>query len=182
MRKLVGIAGKAHSGKDTFAQVFISGGYHRVGFADALKQVVALIANEDPELYFDAQTKEEFTPALGMTRRAALQGVGQGIRNSLGPDTWVMRVLNDWERKEHPALVITDVRYPNEAGAIRARGGVIVRISRPGAGLDGESAAHASEVPLPEGLVDIEIINDGTIGELHHEARKIVQYLSGREE
>jgi hypothetical protein len=178
MTALIGITGLARSGKDEFSRTFVAHGFKRAAFANALKVTVAYIANEDQPLYFDDVTKEEFSEALGMTRRSALQKMGSAVRDTLGVDTWVNRSIRGWIAQGRQPTVITDCRYPNEARAIRAEGGIIVRIVRPGAGLQGEQAAHESEAGLPDDLVDIEIINDGTLGELAAEALKVVR-LSG---
>jgi hypothetical protein len=48
----------------------------------------------------------------------------------IADDIWVRTVLEN--NANVPALVIPDVRFPNEASAIKARGGIIVRIKREG--------------------------------------------------
>ena len=175
--KLIGISGRARSGKDSLAHILGRHGYHRIAFADALKVVTAQIADEDSHLYFNEVTKEQHCEALGMTRRVALQRVGMGIRESLGKDVWVNRALREWEDLGRPATAVSDCRFENEALAIRKLGGIVVRIVRPGAGLTGEAANHASEAQMPDDLVDVEINNDGTLGELADEARKIALML-----
>lgn len=178
MSNLIGITGLARSGKDEFSKTFVKHGFKRAAFANALKMTTAYIANEDSGLYFDDVTKEEFSEALGMTRRSALQKMGSAVRDTLGVDTWVNRTIRGWIAQGCQPTVITDVRYPNEAQAIREQGGVIVRIVRPGSGLQGEQGQHESERGLPDELVDIEVTNDGTLGELAAEALKVVR-LSG---
>lgn len=173
MTRLVGIAGLARSGKDTLAQGFVKLGYRRVAFADALKEATALIANEPSHLYFGEASKEEHTEALGMTRRKALQSVGKAVRDCLGPQTWVNRVLRDWHLCGRYPMVISDLRYPNEAQAILLNGGTVVRVHREGSGLPGEAGLHESEWALSEDQVDIEVYNNGTVGDLHAEAVKI---------
>lgn len=172
---LIGIAGRAKSGKDETGKLFLKYGFKRTAFANALKAATAYIANEESNLYFDEASKEEYTEALLTTRRMALQKVGVAVRNSLGPDTWVRRVMRAWDAQGNPPTVITDVRFQNEAQAIRERGGIIIRIVRAGSGLSGEAATHESENGLPDDLVDIEIVNDGTLGELADEVRKVVK-------
>jgi hypothetical protein len=179
MTKLIGITGLARSGKDSFSLTFVRHGYKRAAFANALKTATAYIANEDSALYFDEVTKEEHSDALGMTRRSALQKMGSAVRDTLGEDTWVNRTIRGWIAQGQQPTVITDVRYPNEASAIKAQGGIIVRIVRPGSGLKGEQGAHESERGLDDSLVDIEIVNDGTLGELAAEALKVVNMAGG---
>jgi len=179
MTTLIGITGLARSGKDEFSKTFVKHGFKRAAFANALKTTVAYIANEDAPLYFDDVTKEEFSDALGMTRRSALQLMGSAVRDTLGVDTWVNRTIRGWKAQGRQPTVITDCRYPNEAEAIKAEGGIIVRIIRPGAGLTGVQGAHESERGLPDDLVDIEITNDGSLGELAAEALKVIYIAVG---
>lgn len=177
MTKLIGISGLARAGKDSFAAAFVKEGYQRLAFADALKVATAYIANEAIHLYFDEASKDQFSEALGMTRRKALQDMGNGVRETLGAETWIRRALREWVTLGLLPTVISDCRYPNEAQAIRNLGGTIVRVTRPGAGLAGAAGAHISEAGLPDHLVDIEVLNDGTMGDLCAEARKIVALL-----
>jgi len=54
--------------------------------------------------------------------------------------------------------IVVGVRQADEAEAIRRRGGVVVRVLRPG---------HAAgEGQLPDALVDIEVVNDRTPADL----------------
>lgn len=183
MTPLIGITGRAHHGKDSFAKAFIGAGYQSIAFANALKNVTAMIAGEDPELYFSEVHKELMSPHLGTTRREAQQHVGKAVREALGPMVWVNRALQTWAELGKKAAVITDVRYDNEAKAIRDLGGFVVRVTRPGhEGLAGAAASHESEQGVNDDLVDIEVLNDGTLGDLRHEACKIIGYMDRRRE
>lgn len=173
MTQLVASTGLARAGKDTFTARLVRQGAKRMAFADALKEVVAMIANEPSHLYFDDVTKEEFSESLGMTRRVALQRVGKAMRDALGEDVWVKRALRQWEATGRPLTAISDCRYDNEARLVKEAGGVVVRIVRPGAGLQGEAAQHESERGVSDDLVDVEIHNDGTVSELESEALKV---------
>jgi hypothetical protein len=179
--RLVAITGKARAGKDTFAQALVQKGFRRVSFADALKEVTALIADEPVHLYYDDVSKEEYCEALGMTRRQALQKLGtEGVRAVFGPDVWVNRVLRRWVREGRPPLVSADCRFDNEARLIREAGGIVVRIIRPdNTGLTGEAAVHASERGVSDDLIDVEITNNGSVGDLHAEALKVLEALGG---
>jgi hypothetical protein len=66
-------------------------------------------------------------------------------------------------------VVIPDVRFRNEIDAIHKANGKVFRVVRPGAGLEGEAAAHKSEAEMrdmPDSLFDEVIQNDGTLDDL----------------
>lgn len=179
MKKLIGITGKARAGKDAFAEALIRRGYQRLAFADALKQATALIADEDVGPYHDDIAKEQVIPRFDLTRRAALQSVGSLAREVFGGAVWTSRIIRGWQASGESPAVITDCRFANEAQAIRDAGGIVVRITRPdNVGLTGSAAAHESEQGIPDDLVDVEVTNDGTLGELHHEARKVFDFVA----
>jgi hypothetical protein len=73
---------------------------------------------------------------------------------------------------EQSNWIITDVRFPNEAQAIKDRGGIVIRIERPG----GEShcgGAHASETALDTYNFDYVIDNEGDIDELIEKVKQL---------
>lgn len=180
MTQLIGITGRARSGKDSLASVFVRHGYRQLAFANSLKATCALIAREERWLWFNDETKEQLCKSLGMTRREVLQKMGSAVRDNIGPNVWVDRLLNTWVKRGKEPAVISDCRYPNEAQAIKSLGGIIIRVVRPGAGLEGEAANHVSEAGIPDDLVDVEIYNDGTLTELGAEALKIVNLLEAQ--
>lgn len=181
---LIAITGRARHGKDTLAKAFIEAGYRRTAFADALKEVTALIADEPTHLYYDDTAKEAHCPQLGMTRRKALQLLGtEGIRSVFGPNIWVNRVLARWHKDGNAPIVITDCRFDNEAQLVRDAGGIVIKVVRPGAEeISTGAAGHASEAGVHDSLVDIEIFNDGTVGDLLAEGRKIIEAYAAIEE
>jgi len=73
------------------------------------------------------------------------------------------------EFSDVPALVVTDVRFPNEAQAVADRGGVLIRVRRPGVGpaKDKVGRVHESEVALDGWAFDHTLINDGSVRDLH---------------
>lgn len=124
-----------------------------------------------------------FSAPCRLTAREALQKLGTEYGRAMHEDVWVryaidaaQRVLSGGHRytreigvRVDPAVaaprgvVISDVRFDNEALAIRASGGWVLRVNRSGAGLRGIAGAHASEAGLPDDLVDIDVANDSTI-------------------
>ena len=100
------------------------------------------------------------------------------VRFLLGVDPFGFDVHNGGNA---PLVVITDCRFINEAEAIRAAGGVVWRIVRPGAGAQGGISGHASEAEMvsPEFLaqIDATLQNDSTLDAL----RGAVVSLLGRQ-
>jgi hypothetical protein len=72
----------------------------------------------------------------------------------------------------HPT-VITDVRFTNEATAILAAGGTVIRVTRPGVQPAND---HVSETQLDKSdLIAHTIINDGTVSQLHEKILSVVR-------
>jgi hypothetical protein len=83
-------------------------------------------------------------------------------------DIWIklaMRRASEHER-EGRHVVITDVRFKNEAEAIRHAGGQVWLVERPGAGLEGAAGGHSSEAGIPGHLVNQVVRNIGTLDDL----------------
>ena len=57
-----------------------------------------------------------------------MQILGQSLRDNLSPDVWVNALFVMYSSNEN--WVVTDVRMPNEAKAIKDRGGIIIRVNR----------------------------------------------------
>lgn len=79
------------------------------------------------------------------------------------------------------AVIIPDVRFKNEVQHIRAAGGKLVRVVRPGAGLKGNFALHRSEIEMaeiPDSEFDMVIQNTGTLDDLRGLVNDFVTTLS----
>jgi hypothetical protein len=125
------------------------------------------------EWIIDITKEHEYYGSIdSITGREYLQNLGNEARGVFGENFWIDQVLPNpgerdwstlnWKDARYPdadILCITDVRYPNEADRIRALGGVVWEVLRPGV----ESDGHASEKPLPRHLVNYQIRNVGDI-------------------
>lgn len=193
MPKIIGITGRAGAGKDTLAgYLVVNHGYRQAAFADTLKKVLALIACEPLDNFYNRERKEAFSPALGMTRREAMQKIGTEVgRNLFGPMVWCDATITRWIEDGQAATVIADVRFDNEAEAIIAEGGVIVRVvrDRPDAPKTWFARAkawvtgqlwpeHLSEAGVSDHLVTFEVPNNGTIDDLEEPARVIAEAVA----
>jgi len=126
-------------------------------FASKIKQIVALLINcdvkdlEDESFKNKILSKEWWTYKLPndqllaytdnnpdfinkynlikMTPRLMMQLIGtEGMRNLIHPNIWITSLFNDY--KEDSNWIITDVRFPNEAKAIKDKGGILIRVNR----------------------------------------------------
>ena len=152
--RTIGFCGPAGAGKSTAAEHLMQHWrFQRVRFAGPLKAMM-LALGLDPA-HVDGDRKEEPTPLLcGRTPRQAMQWLGtEWGRNLIGERFWISAWRAAMERAPHGCrhpddrfalIVADDVRFANEAKAIRDRGGLVVRIERPGAG-SASGGAHASE-------------------------------------
>jgi hypothetical protein len=171
---LVGLSGYAQTGKDTSGAMMVEeAGFTRLAFADALKSV-ALDSDTDLRNAVRYAGWEE-TKQSHPHARLFLQHLGVAARDHIDQDVWVNAAL----RNVSPGgrFVVTDVRFPNEAAAIRARGGFVVRVERPGTG---PVNAHASETALDDFEFDATLRNTGTLDDLRSRVRLFLSTLPVR--
>ena len=171
---LVGLAGYAQSGKDTVAKILEPQGFERIAFADGLREFAYALNPVVPiergkftgPLVFEHRRLADVVVSLGWERaktdlpevRQLLQRLGtEAGRAILGSNVWIDLALRDV--KPGGRYVVTDVRFPNEYEAIKARGGEVWRVVRPGTGA---ANGHASESALADHKFDRVIVNDGT--------------------
>lgn len=177
--KLIGIAGKAQSGKDTFANTLVEEhGFAKLPMAGALKVSSSSLMGFPQALVFDDEFKKFFDPYWEMTVREAFQRIGDAMKNEFGEDFWARRWMYAFHTvsKTH-SVVVPDIRFEEEAEMLRALGGVIVHISRDGAGLEGKLGQHRSEAGIKKGSRDIGIENNAGLSELAHQAFNLVAFI-----
>lgn len=163
---IIGLCGLAGSGKTTIANHLVEHhGFVRLPFAGPLKAMAGAFGLGPRELAGDL--KEVPSDLLcGRTPRQFMQLLGTEFgREMIGEDVWVRA----WERAlgelavdgfKPLRIVADDLRFENEAAAIRRRGGVVVQLIREGAG-SATGGRHVSE--QPERLGGTAIKNDGAI-------------------
>jgi hypothetical protein len=166
---LIGITGRARSGKDTVGNILGQKGFHRYAFADALKRgCMEFFGFSYEQVYGDL--KETTDTFWGFTPRWVLQYVGTELmRTHIDTNIWVKSleaVLTHHGRFDiGQDVVVTDVRFNNEAEWIHNKGGTIVQVVRPAApGI--ATADHASETGVSFDYIDRIIMNDGSLDEL----------------
>lgn len=161
---IIGLHGPIGVGKDTVAGCMVRlHGYARIGFADALRREVARafpgMALDDT---LDRATKErpswrihdcadpgfrrlmrDRRPDAPWSPRDIMRLWGTEYRRCEDPQYWITR----WAEaaSNHGRVVVNDVRFPNEAAAIREAGGLIIGLARSGVS---RRVEHASDEPL----------------------------------
>lgn len=183
---IIGISGKAGSGKDTAAKMlevlyanpdisyedFANRRYKNfadiqiVHFADALKETAQVLFRLGEWETNTQEGKKTIINWIGKTVRELLQGIGQGLRDAIDFDLWVKILFANTEGWSN--YIIADVRYPNEVYAIKKRNGILIRIDRKGAG----AGNHSSETALDDYKEwDVHIENNDSIEDLFEAMR-----------
>lgn len=131
---IIGLTGKKQSGKTTAADYLNENfDFAMRSFADPLKGMAFILLDECGLGSNDIHDKEAPLPKLGVSYRKLLQSLGTEWGRNLVPDLWVICAENDLKHyTPSTSLVYDDVRFENEADFIRAKGGLVVHIERPG--------------------------------------------------
>lgn len=126
-------------------------------FASKIKQIIALLINCDVKDLEDESFKNKILSKewwkyklpngqllaytdnhpdfikkynlIKMTPRLMMQLIGtEGMRDIIHPNIWITSLFNDY--KEDSNWLITDCRFPNEAKAIKDKGGILIRVNK----------------------------------------------------
>lgn len=168
-QQIVGILGEKGHGKDTFAKYVMAEtvDFRVTHFAESLKRMCAEIWGLTEAQMHDPQIKEAPLPTpiamdeqIEAMRRAAglpdiplagkiarspreiMQFFGTEYVRAAQDDYWIEQVRKNVRRGG--SVLIPDTRFPNEADAIRAMGGMLIRIVRVDLVKSGDT--HKSEV------------------------------------
>jgi hypothetical protein len=143
--------------------------------------------------FLGKHTRGTTSPVIKLTPRRLLQLLGTDCgRDIIHPQIWVNALFADYTKERFGTTsrgeevlssntsnwIITDCRFPNEAQAIKDRGGIVIRVNRPcpeckvieghkfGCLTYKKLIEHPSETSLDNYEFDHVIDNNGTIEEL----------------
>lgn len=193
MPESIALTGLARSGKDSVAARLVEKhGYVRVAFADPLKEMALRI---DPMIdvepytdtsgyaYADDWRLAEAVAEYGWEQvkdlfpevRRFLQHLGQSVREA-DPEFWIRLAQAKIYRARLAGrpVVVTDVRYRNEARSLSSIGFQVVRVERPGI-VAGEGA-HVSETEMAGYPVDGKLRNSGDLDDLNRAVDALIGY------
>ncbi len=184
--QLVAFHGKIRHGKSAGADYLISQhGFERVSFADPLKAMLMTLGVTRSQLYDQKQKEQPCAKLGGKTPRWAMQSLGtEWGRKMIYQDIWVDTAKRKMaEAMSHGArLVIDDLRFDNEAEAVRDLGGVVVSVLRPSLVVQvplwrrvwNRFFQHASERGISEHLIDVHLSNDGALDDFYEKVEAII--------
>jgi hypothetical protein len=209
---IIGVCGFIGSGKDTVADYLVNlHHFRRESFANTLKDAVAAVFGWDRTM-LEGRTKQArewreqvdswWAQRLGiphLTPRWILQNWGTEVcRKNFHDDIWIASLENKL-RTSTDNIVISDCRFPNEIAAIKAAGGIVVRVIRGpepewydaavslNRGPNGNSSwalsgrkleqlgVHASETSWVGTKFDAVLDNNGTLDDLYQQVMRLAQ-------
>lgn len=170
---LVGVAGPAGAGKDTVGDWLVRyHGFEKRAVAGTLKAGLAAMGLPEPH---DRAQKEKIIPGLDFSWRDAAQKLGTEWGRALNPDLWLLLIQQHVQvcLVAGQPLVITDIRFDNEAAMVRHHGGLILHVTGRKADMAGKEF-HASEKGIAFHAGDKVIMNDGTMEELAEQLQELI--------
>ena len=198
-KKLIGISGKMGSGKDTVGDIIriLTSGVlvsndtveHTIKIstnitgwgspwiikkmAGKLKFVASILSGVPMHLFEDQEfKKQKMDPEWGdITYREFLQKIGtDALRDKVHEEIWANSLFVD--QNDDSQWIVTDVRFPNEAVAIKKRDGILIRVNTT---RECVVSDHPSETSL-DNYEDFDYVidNSGTISELTGNIREIL--------
>ncbi len=186
--QIVGFAGPAGCGKDTAAQVMrLINGSRRLAFGDLVRKELwdivfdGALPDGMPDwvvpkwvveslFHSDLEGTDLYRKPTPETARRLLQWWGTDFRRATDRDYWVAKMDKEVAMSMAcgcNAFAVSDVRFPNEANWIKALGGTVWQLARPGdSPLSDKTRAHITEHALTgyhfHGLIN----NSGTLSQL----------------
>jgi len=169
---IVALFGSPGAGKDTVAKILIEEhGYRRVAFADKVRDLTYEL---NPHIFSRDVCLQVVVDTYGwdITKREIdevrrwLERVGDGCREVLGADLWIMATWHDIIQCGN--VVITDLRKENEYISLRDIGAKFWFITR------NDCEKRPFDEWKPE-WANATIENNGTIDELREKVRKFME-------
>lgn len=174
---IIGLTGRAGCGKDTVADFLCEAhGFVKIALADPIREGAKAMFGLTDEQLHRRDLKEQPIDWIGHSPRHILQTLGTEYgRQYVSDDIWLRVAGQRIERIRRSApcmhvsgIVISDIRFENEADWLRNLGGHLWFVRRPGHNpLMGKEACHASERAIQRKTDEAIISNYTTIDDLH---------------
>lgn len=197
----IGISGKARSGKDTFAEMLATElnkeahpPFVMMAFANELKLRCQAafdltweqLWGEDKEKPDERYVRIPANSQLGVTQgppedvywtaREIMQDYGAFYR-TIDDQFWIKNLYKVAEDKGYTNVIVTDVRYRNEADFIGGSGGLVIRVDRENKD-SVHNEQHPSEIELDNyKQFDFTVINNWTLKHLEVAASETAGFI-----
>lgn len=188
MPTLIGIYGRARSGKDTAADYLAKRhGLLKYAFAEPIKQMLKAVFGD----HFHEGDRSGICPETGKSYREMMQTIGtEWGRDMMHPELWVRMAAKKWQwvqdgcpfetpigtashvclgdKPVNNGMIISDVRFRSEAEWIRRAGGVVIQLYGRGSDVPVGIPGHISESGLRLNEVDMGLNNNGDLEHLKY--------------
>lgn len=134
---IIGIGHRMRSGKNTLAE-FIAEAIPNVvidAFAVGLKNtLLQLFPMIKPDHLF-GDDRSSIIPGIKINGKEAnsreiMQYFGTEVCRSMYADVWANQLIHRAEMQKDKIIICADVRFPNEAAAIKRHGGILIKVER----------------------------------------------------
>jgi len=173
--KVILIAGKKRSGKDTFADM-LSKEFEALGktveiskFADPMKRILAVTLGVTEEQLEDMKNNSQYA------HRKYLQRFGsEGMKPYFGDDVWVKLMNKKIDRSDADIFLIPDFRFPIEFANLIKLPFTVNIVNK---NLNVDLNPHISERALEEFTFSTEIDNSSTLSDLQKSAKTFAKKI-----
>ena len=181
---LIGLTGKACSGKSTIAQHLVDRHHFaRISLADPIRNGIAAMFPIPTNCLIDRDLKEQPHLALcGKSPREAMQTLGtEWGRRMIGDNIWlhVAQHKIDYTKDIETirGIVVDDIRFENEADWIRNQGGEIWHVRRY-ENPNGTQIKHESENGVSYEISEMELFNNKDIDYILSRVDKLMEIIN----
>lgn len=180
---IIGITGKARSGKDTIKDIildnFAAWGYSFAEPMYSMTRVLGVNSRDFSDAFKEKPISKFAARGIDVSPRKLLQTLGtEWGRQLISPDIWISFAAEQFE--DHGSgMVISDVRFENEADFVRNNGGTLIHVRRSSLP---DTRSHVSESGVEFKDGDIVISNDGTLADLEAAVIEAVYVINSRKQ
>ena len=184
---MYGITGLMGSGKSTVVDYLVKEyGFDEYAFAQPIKQIAMIMGFKHIDVYGTQEDKESVNPNMGISGREFLQKFGtEGMREMMPqilPDLdlgdfgspWI-KICDNYLKNRNcmNPIIISDMRFADEAAYLRDRRACLIKIIRP----SNKETNHRSETEINSIKADITIINDGNLDNLYNQIDELFSHV-----
>lgn len=195
MSQIIGFMGSIGSGKSASTDYMVSKHKHKEhAFAKPLKELAQTLGFKHKEVYGTQEEKMQLNEHWGITGRTFMQNFATQMMREMLPDViptmdlgkynniWIklfeIHITELKKKSRTPKIVVSDLRFPDEADAIKTHGGFIIKLIR-STDTEEKIASHASETAGDEIEPDFVILNDtDDLADLHSKIDNVIAEIN----